>query len=110
MTAPPPAADPQTALAVALAELRGAVSTGFAEIKGSLALLVQRAGQTDLRVDAHDAALAEHDRRLDAAEQKLAAAEEVRAADRRRVQMLSAVVGVVAGVIASLATLLALAR
>ncbi|MGI5138144.1 MULTISPECIES: hypothetical protein [unclassified Streptomyces] len=45
MTAPPPS-DP-VSVAVALAELRGDLGTGVAEIKGSLALLVQRAGQTD---------------------------------------------------------------
>jgi hypothetical protein len=35
------------AVAVELAKLRGEMTTGHADIKGSLSLLVQRAGQTD---------------------------------------------------------------
>ncbi|MFF4751837.1 hypothetical protein [Streptomyces sp. NPDC001270] len=73
-------------VAVALADLRGDLGTGLAEIKGSLALLVQRAGQTD-------AALADHRADLDAIEERLTAVE-------RRVWAASggaAVLGMVAG-------------
>ncbi|MDX3214580.1 hypothetical protein PV318_03340 [Streptomyces sp. ME02-6991-2B] len=73
MTTPPPPADP-VAVAVALADLRGDLGTGLAEIKGSLALLVQRAGQTDQAIadqrddlDAVDARLAAVERRMWAA-------------------------------------------
>ncbi|MGI5252764.1 hypothetical protein [Actinacidiphila glaucinigra] len=69
MTPPPtlPAADP-VSVAVALADLRGDLGTGLAEIKGSLALLVQRAGQTDQ-------ALADQRTDLEAVEARLAALE-----------------------------------
>ncbi|MCP3817842.1 hypothetical protein NLX86_06730 [Streptomyces sp. A3M-1-3] len=48
-----------TQVAVELERLRGAVDTGFAEVKGSLALLVQRSDRTEadvkqLRQDTED--------------------------------------------------------
>lgn len=49
------------AVAVALAELRGTMETGFATINGSLALLAQRTDQTDRRLE-------DHETRLDAIE------------------------------------------
>jgi hypothetical protein len=48
VTGPPPA-DP--AVTIELERLRRSVEVGFAEQAGSLALLVQRAGQTDRAVD-----------------------------------------------------------
>lgn len=60
MSDPTPTAD-TAAIAVALAELRGTMETGFARVDGSLALLVQRGDQTDR-------AIADHEQRLDALE------------------------------------------
>jgi hypothetical protein len=51
VTGPPPA-DP--AVTIELERLRRSVEVGFAEQAGSLALLVQRAGQTDRAVDGLD--------------------------------------------------------
>ncbi|MFE2407140.1 hypothetical protein ACFXDE_02215 [Kitasatospora sp. NPDC059408] len=93
-----PAGDPQAALAVAVAELRGAVSTGFAETKGSLSLLVQRAGQVDEQLKTQASEIDDHDRRLDRLERRVAADEEVRQADRRRMQLLSLVAGLVVAI------------
>jgi hypothetical protein len=56
---PQPSAD--TAVAVALAELRGTLQTGFARVDGSLALLVQRGDQTEQKIT-------DHTKRLDALE------------------------------------------
>jgi hypothetical protein len=58
VTAPEP-----TVLAVELSELRGEIRTGLADIKGSLAVLVERTNRTDqdvrqLRID-HETALKE---------------------------------------------------
>lgn len=50
-----------TAIAVALAELRGTMAEGFATVNGSLALLAQRGDQTDK-------AIADHEQRLDSLE------------------------------------------
>lgn len=50
-----------TAIAVALAEMRGTMETGFATVNGSLALLAQRNDQGDRRLD-------DHEQRLDALE------------------------------------------
>jgi hypothetical protein len=52
---------PDTAVAVALAELRGTLQTGFARVDGSLALLVQRGDQTEQKIT-------DHTKRLDALE------------------------------------------
>ncbi|MFF7994776.1 hypothetical protein ACFZDG_34015 [Kitasatospora xanthocidica] len=87
---------PSDSTALELQRLRGAVSTGFAELKGALSLLVQRAGQTDQQLRDHSAQMAEHDQRLDALERDGAAAEEVRRSDHRRVQTISALAGVAA--------------
>lgn len=43
---PPPEPEPQ-AIAVELERLRGTVTTGFAEVKGSLAVLVERSTRTE---------------------------------------------------------------
>lgn len=59
MSDPQPSAD--TAVAVALAELRGTLQTGFARVDGSLALLVQRGDQTEQKIT-------DHTKRLDALE------------------------------------------
>lgn len=56
----PTTGDP-AAVAVALAELRGTMETGFARVDGQLALLVQRGDQNERRLD-------DLDRRLDAVE------------------------------------------
>lgn len=58
---PVPTGATDAAVAVALAELRGSMETGFARIDGSLALLVQRSEQTEKQ-------LAEHEQRLTALE------------------------------------------
>lgn len=50
----PDASDP-AAVAVALAELRGTMETGFATINGSLQLLAQRGDQSDRRIDTVEA-------------------------------------------------------
>lgn len=44
MTAAP---DPTTNVAVELAQLRGEINTGFAEIKGQLGVLVERSARTE---------------------------------------------------------------
>lgn len=47
MTAPPPAPDPTTNLAVELATLRGEINTGIADIKGTLGVLVDCTNRAD---------------------------------------------------------------
>ncbi|MFD0408636.1 hypothetical protein [Kitasatospora sp. NPDC127116] len=90
MTSPP------DSTALELERLRGAVSTGFAEVKGGLSLMVQRAGQTDQQLRDHSGQLSEHDQRIDSLERDRAASEEVRRSDRRRTQALSALAGAAA--------------
>ncbi|MEV7358218.1 hypothetical protein [Kitasatospora sp. NPDC091276] len=97
MTSPP---DPLRELAVGLAELRGDVGTGLAEIKGSLALLRQSDSHTGQTIADHSAQLADHDRRISDGERERAAAGEVRQADRRRLQALAGLAGVAAAVAA----------
>ncbi|MER5355707.1 hypothetical protein ABT093_35960 [Kitasatospora sp. NPDC002551] len=119
-----PPTDPQaalTALAVALADLRGDVGTGlagirgdvgtgFAEVRGVLDVLRQSDSHTGQTLTDHTATLADHERRLVDGERARAGAEEVRTHDRRRVAMVSAVVGIAAGVLTALVTALALIR
>jgi hypothetical protein len=45
------------AVAVALAEIRGEIATGFARTDGQLALLVQRGNQTDQKLSDHESRL-----------------------------------------------------
>jgi hypothetical protein len=47
MTAAP---DPQTNVAVEIANLRGEINTGLADIKGTLGILVERTNRTDADV------------------------------------------------------------
>lgn len=54
MTTPPP----EQTVALELAELRRSVEVGFATTRGDLALLLQRADQTDQQVAKHDERLA----------------------------------------------------
>lgn len=68
MTPPTLPPDDPVSVAFELATIRGELGTGLAEIKGSLALLVQRAGQTDQ-------ALADQRDDIDAVEARLAAIE-----------------------------------
>lgn len=54
-----PAPDPTTNIAVELAQLRGEISTGLEQIKGTLGVLVERTNRTDqdlrqLRADMDD--------------------------------------------------------
>lgn len=92
-------------VAVALAELKGAMETGFATVNGHLALLAQRGDQTDQQIAALGQRLDEHDARLDAVErgeterQKVSAArldkvEQDAAARRWPVQSVTALVAV----------------
>ncbi|MFD5916163.1 hypothetical protein ACFVYP_07115 [Kitasatospora sp. NPDC058201] len=97
-------------MAVALAELRGEFSTGLAEIKGSLDLLRQSDRHTGQMLADHGATLTDHERRLVDAERARAAAEEVRQSDRRRVQVMAAVVGIASGILTALVTALAIIR
>ena len=66
-----PVPDPTTALE--LEKLRGELSTGFAEIKGSLQLLVQRSDQTERSLGEHRVELVDLDKRVSALEQARAA-------------------------------------
>jgi hypothetical protein len=63
---------PEASVAVELERLRGTVATNFAEVKGSLAVLVEQSNRTkeDVRRlrDDTDKALAEQDQRLTALE------------------------------------------
>jgi hypothetical protein len=52
----PDTSDP-AAVAVALAELRGTMQTGFATVNGSLQLLAQRGDQNDRRLEGVEARL-----------------------------------------------------
>lgn len=108
MTSPIP--DSMTTVAVNLAELRGELTTGLAEINGTLRLLQQSDRHTGQTLSDHGTTLVDHERRLVEAERARAAAEEVRQADRRRVQLVSAVVGIVAGLLTALVTVLAVLR
>ena len=60
----PTTGDPAS-VAVALAELRGTMETGFATINGSLQLLAQRGDQSDRRLEAVEARLDTVEHRLD---------------------------------------------
>lgn len=55
-------------VAVALAELKGAMETGFATLNGSVNLLAQRNDQTDQQLTALGQRLDDHDARIDAVE------------------------------------------
>jgi hypothetical protein len=44
---PAPAPDPTTNVAVELAQLRGEINTGLSDIRGTLAVLVERTNRTD---------------------------------------------------------------
>jgi hypothetical protein len=75
-----PVPDPTTALA--LERLRGVVGESFAEIKGSLALLVQRSDQADRALGAQQATSADHEKRLAEVERELAAHAELKLGPR----------------------------
>lgn len=55
---------PDPGTAIELQRLRGEISTGFAEIKGSLALLVQHSDQTDQAVRENRADVADLEKRV----------------------------------------------
>lgn len=63
----PDTSDP-AAVAVALAELKGTMETGFATINGSLQLLAQRGDQSDRRLDTVETRQAAAEARLSALE------------------------------------------
>lgn len=48
----------------ALAQIQGSIDTGFADLRGQVALVLQRADQTDRRLDDHDHRMAAQDQRL----------------------------------------------
>ncbi|MGW4648029.1 hypothetical protein [Kitasatospora sp. NPDC004289] len=76
--------EPGSATALELEKLRGELSTGFAEIKGSLQLLVQRSDQTDRSLGEHRVELVDLDKRLAALEQARAADAELGQESRLR--------------------------
>lgn len=95
---------PDQGTALELEKLRGEIGVGLSEIKGSLALLVQRAGQADRRQDQHEANLTAVEHRVDVLEQGAAAAIQVAAqqrtiADRNRwlISACGAVLGTFGG-------------
>ncbi|MFJ6214992.1 hypothetical protein ACIQGZ_16900 [Streptomyces sp. NPDC092296] len=61
-----PSTDHATALE--LERMRGEIGTGLAEIKGQLALLVQRSDQVDRTLATHGSGLVDLDKRTDALE------------------------------------------
>lgn len=63
----PDTSDP-AAVAVALAELKGAMETGFATINGSLQLLAQRGDQSDRRLEVAEQRMEAVEARLDTIE------------------------------------------
>jgi hypothetical protein len=63
---PPP--EPTGSLALEIERLRGTLGTGVAEIKGSLALLVQRSDQTDRALGEQRDQLVSLEKRCDAIE------------------------------------------
>lgn len=90
-----PGTDPATALE--LERLRGDIGIGLADIKGSLALLVQRSDQTDRVLLRHEEDMAAVERRVDVLEQGSAART---AADERSRWLISgggAVLGTIGG-------------
>ncbi len=62
---------PDHATALELERLRGELGKGFAEVNGSLALLVLRSEQSERQHAEHRAALGRHDERLDDVDRKL---------------------------------------
>jgi hypothetical protein len=78
----PAVPDPGTA--IELQRLRGDISTGFAEIKGSLALLVQRSDQTDRALGEHRTELTDLDKRVSELERARAADGELGQEERLR--------------------------
>ncbi|MFD5081847.1 hypothetical protein ACFWOG_04295 [Kitasatospora sp. NPDC058406] len=97
-------------MAVNLAEIRGELNTGLANINGTLRLLQQSDRHTGQTLAEHGATLTDHERRIVDAERARAAAEEVRQSDRRRVQVMAAVVGIASGILTALVTALAIIR
>jgi hypothetical protein len=79
-TPPPP--DPGTAIEIQ--KLRGDISTGFAEIKGSLNLLVQRSDQTDRTLGEHRTEMVDLDKRVGELERLAAADAELQVPSRVR--------------------------
>lgn len=67
---------PDPATALELEKLRSTLGVGFAEIKGSLALLVQRSDQTDRALGDHRDQLTDHDKRIGELEQARASGED----------------------------------
>jgi hypothetical protein len=75
---------PDPGTAIELQRLRGDISTGFAEIKGSLALLVQRSDQTDRSLGEHRTELVDLDKRVSELERCQAADAELGQESRLR--------------------------
>jgi hypothetical protein len=82
------------------------MNTGIAEIKGSLAVLVEKATYTDKRLADHDTTISQLDRRTAELERARAADEELIQAGRRRTQTVTALAGV-AAVVAAVVPLIA---
>ncbi|WP_128977291.1 hypothetical protein [Streptomyces roseicoloratus] len=59
-----------TQVAVELAEMRGEIRTGFAELSGRLDLALQRTGQTERALDEHRDSLKRVEERVDVLEAK----------------------------------------
>lgn len=67
----------------ALARIEGSLGAGFAELRGQIALVLQRADQADLRAREQADQLSDHEGRLRIQETTAATREEVKALDTR---------------------------
>lgn len=98
----PTTGDPAS-VAVALAELKGTMETGFATINGSLQLLAQRGDQSDRRLEAVEARLDIIERGESEQQKRTQGRLDALEASRwpwRTIAALCAVVGTVAAVVA----------
>lgn len=67
----------------ALARIEGSLGAGFAELRGQIALVLQRADQTDMRVRDLADTVAAHEGRIRVQETTTATREDVKALDAR---------------------------
>lgn len=100
----PTTSDP-AAVAVALAELRGTMETGFANLDGKMALLAQRGDQTDRQLTDHEARLNVIERGETEQQRRTAARLDALEASRWPWKTIGAMSGAAAGIAAVVGTI-----
>lgn len=98
-------ADHPTAEELAISEFRREVAVGMTEIGGQLALLVQRAGQSDERFSRVDRAVEDLDKRTDAIERTQVTRSDLDEKGRKTLLLVSTVTAVITAVVAFVAVI-----